>query len=83
LVSTASRLALSSSAKRSASLTMRSTSSPANVLAPVILMSCFLPVPLSAAHSAAGEQDQHAHFQQAARTQEPRPTIILWEGVDA
>ena len=37
-----------SSANFSASLTMRSTSSLASVLAPVILMSCFLPVPLSA-----------------------------------
>ncbi len=39
----------SPSALRSASLTMRSTSSEGRVEAPVILMSCFLPVPLSVA----------------------------------
>mmetsp|Transcript_18138 Transcript_18138/g.45701 ORF Transcript_18138/g.45701 Transcript_18138/m.45701 type:complete len:265 (+) Transcript_18138:274-1068(+) len=49
LVSTASRFFLSSPANFSASLTMRSTSSLASVEAPVILMSCFLPVPLSVA----------------------------------
>mmetsp|Transcript_853 Transcript_853/g.3333 ORF Transcript_853/g.3333 Transcript_853/m.3333 type:complete len:480 (-) Transcript_853:793-2232(-) len=49
LTSTASLLALSSSANFSASFTIRSTSSELRVLAPVILMSDFLFVPLSRA----------------------------------
>mmetsp|Transcript_4580 Transcript_4580/g.12508 ORF Transcript_4580/g.12508 Transcript_4580/m.12508 type:complete len:304 (-) Transcript_4580:925-1836(-) len=49
LVSTASRFFLSSPAKRSASATILSTSSLPRVEAPVILMSCFLPEPLSVA----------------------------------
>mmetsp|Transcript_2038 Transcript_2038/g.7610 ORF Transcript_2038/g.7610 Transcript_2038/m.7610 type:complete len:283 (+) Transcript_2038:1189-2037(+) len=47
LTSTVSRLALSSLANFSASATILSTSSEERVDAPVILISCFLPVPLS------------------------------------
>mmetsp|Transcript_50220 Transcript_50220/g.160956 ORF Transcript_50220/g.160956 Transcript_50220/m.160956 type:complete len:359 (+) Transcript_50220:420-1496(+) len=52
LVSTAARFSPSSAANFSASLTMRSTSSLGRVEAPVILISCFLPVPLSDASTA-------------------------------
>ena len=54
-----------SSANFSASLTMRSTSSLASVLAPVILMSCFLPVPLSARPRACSTRSEHKLFREA------------------